>query len=96
MGYNVEQVHNRVLGIQTKFMPATNIKGARIKATAEEHGSVTVSYGYDGSDLKQHYQAACDLIALKFHGTKFKPKYTGRYVDVKTGYIFIYDLFYNG
>jgi hypothetical protein len=48
--------------IVTKFIPATNYKGARIKAKAER-GSVTISYPYNGGAEHCHAQAAQALVA---------------------------------
>lgn len=48
--------------ITTKYLPATNTKGARIKATCEA-GSVTISYPYSGDEQNTHWQAAQALIA---------------------------------
>ena len=47
--------------ITTKFLGATNTKPARIKATSGSGISVTVSYDYGNTEVKEHAQA---VIAL--------------------------------
>ncbi len=48
--------------IQTKYLPATNSRGSRIKATCER-GSVQVPYDYDLSTESAHKSAVSALIA---------------------------------
>ena len=48
--------------IITKYLSATNCKGARIKATCER-GSVTISYPYELSGDACHIEAANALVA---------------------------------
>jgi len=45
--------------IITKFIPATNTRGARIKASAWA-GSVVIPYDYSGDEA--HWKAACAFI----------------------------------
>lgn len=48
--------------IITKFIPATNTRGARIKATAWA-GSVTVAYDYSGdASHRRAAQALCEKM----------------------------------
>lgn len=47
--------------IVTKYFPATNHTGPRIKATAES-GSVTIPFSYKGSTSDAHRAAALALI----------------------------------
>lgn len=50
--------------ITTKVIPATNTKGARIKATAEGGASLTRDYhSLDGNDATKHLSVAT-LLAL--------------------------------
>lgn len=54
--------------ITTKYLPATNTKGSRIKASCEA-GSVTVSFDHTGTIEQAHAKAAITLIAkLGWHG----------------------------
>lgn len=48
--------------IQTKYLSATNTRGARIKATLSEEGSITISYDYAISDVSNHRAAALALL----------------------------------
>lgn len=48
--------------IITKYLPATNIKGSRIKASCER-GSVTVSYDSGVSEQEAHVEAVDVLVA---------------------------------
>lgn len=48
--------------ITTKFLPATNYKGSRIKAECDR-GSITVSYPYELSGEACHIWAVDQLIA---------------------------------
>lgn len=57
--------------IVTKYLPPSNYRGARVKATAAA-GSVTVHWDYGLSDNQNHAKAAEEL-ARKFG-------WTGRYV----------------
>ena len=50
--------------IITKFIPATNTKGARIKATGWR-GSVTVPYSHEISPVA-NYRAAAEALCNKF------------------------------
>ena len=54
--------------ITTKYLPPTNFKGSRIKASCEA-GSVTVGFCHDGSVEDAHAKAAITLIVkLGWHG----------------------------
>jgi hypothetical protein len=46
--------------IKTKYLPATNFKGSRIKASCEA-GSITIPYPYELSGDKVHIFAATEL-----------------------------------
>ena len=48
--------------IQTKYLPATNTRGSRIKATCER-GSITIPYPYDLSGDEVHREAVRQLVA---------------------------------
>ena len=69
--------------INVKYLPATNTKGVRIKATCEG-GSVTISRDY-GMDIEVDYKTAA--IALKD-----KLGWTGKMVGghTKEGFIFVF------
>ena len=48
--------------IQTKYLPATNLKGSRIKAWCER-GSITIDYPHELSGAEVHRAAVHALIA---------------------------------
>jgi hypothetical protein len=50
--------------ITTKYLPATNVRGSRIKATCER-GSITISYPHELSGEAVHI-AAADALVAKF------------------------------
>ena len=68
--------------ITTKYLPPTNHRGSRIKATCEA-GSVTVPYAYERSVAGAH-RAACEALLAKLG-------WFGRYVGgaVPRGYVFV-------
>ena len=49
--------------IQTKYLPPTDTKGARIKATCER-GTRTIPYPYELSDDSVHREAALQLVEM--------------------------------
>lgn len=54
--------------IATKFLPATNFRGSRIKASAEGVAPLTISYPHDSSE--PHATAARALAQrMGWHGT---------------------------
>jgi len=60
--------------IKTKYMPATNTRGSRIKATCER-GSITIGYPHELSGEDCHWEAVkalCERFAredVKNYGT---------------------------
>lgn len=50
--------------IETKYLPATNTRGSRIKATAWV-GSITVPYDY-GLNADDNHKAAADALIAKY------------------------------
>ena len=51
-----------MISIQTKYIPATNTKGSRIKAYTERGLSVTISYPHEFSHERPHYEAVKALV----------------------------------
>ncbi len=49
--------------IITKYLPATNYKGCRIKADDEDGNTATISYPYEASGEAVHRKAADALCA---------------------------------
>lgn len=70
--------------IVTKYLSATNFKPSRIKATASNGDSVTVSLGYNFSDEREHWPAAQRLAS--------KLGWTGQMVagSIDGGYCFVF------
>jgi hypothetical protein len=62
--------------ITTKFLPDTNSKPSRVKATAEA-GSVTLSWGNAG--IEDNHAAAAQALAAKFgwHGHYYQAALPG-------------------
>ena len=70
--------------IETKYLPATNTRGSRIKATSASGLSVTVPYPHELSGMECHWEAARALVAKLGWGA-------GEYVagGTKGGYVFV-------
>ena len=49
--------------IKTRYLPATNNTGSRIKATASNGQTLTISYDYELNEEPLHAQAALRLAA---------------------------------
>lgn len=80
-----------MIAIHTKFVPATNTRGARIKAyTNNGHKPVSISVDYDLGDVERHAKAARVLMDREF---KYAPDYStmayGQSADGK-GYVFCF------
>jgi len=77
-----------MIAIQTKFLPCTNTKGARVKAWAcGRTWSVTIPYDYSGSNETAHYRAVQAFIEkhkLEWDLTNM------RFGDVENGYVFCF------
>jgi len=70
--------------IETKYLPATNTRGSRIKATSASGLSVTVPYPHELSGMECHWEAARALIAkLGWGGAE----YVGG--GTRDGYVFV-------
>lgn len=52
-----------MIGIQTKYIPATNTKGSRIKAWTCNGHSAMISYPHEYSQEQCHFQAVKALAA---------------------------------
>ena len=51
-----------MIAIHTKFIPASNTKGARIKASSDNGHSVIVSKNYDLDGHLMHFEAVKALV----------------------------------
>jgi hypothetical protein len=71
--------------IVTKYLPGTDTKGARIKATAEA-GSVTIGYPHELRDGQPAHRAAAQALAAKFN---WPDKYLGAALPNNGGYVFV-------
>lgn len=71
--------------IQTKYLPATNTKGSRIRAFDSDGNSVTVSHYHDASRDDAHRRAARALCE--------KMDWRGRLIGghIKDGMAFVWD-----
>lgn len=89
--------------VVTKFLPATNTKGARIKATAENIGSVTVGWDYSLDSEMNHRQAMRTLLAtyhfdLQSKANTIEKRSVDRWAQgrIKDGVHAFVPSFYNG
>jgi hypothetical protein len=70
--------------IVTKYIPCTNTKPSRIKATDTEHNSIIVSYN-DDSDTEHAHMAAALALCKKMN---WPDTIIGG--GTKTGYVFVF------
>ena len=56
---------NNMQAIQTKYLPATNYRGSRVKATCEK-GTLTLPYRYDCDQYECHRETARQLFSKLF------------------------------
>ena len=60
---------NIMKAIKTKYLPATDRRGSRIKASDSDGNSITVSYDSRWDSYRNHELAALDLcIKMKWSG----------------------------
>ena len=77
-----------MIAIQTKFLPSTNTRGARVKAWASGRPwSVTISYDYSGSHEMPHFRAVQAFI--KKHKLDWDLN-NMRFGGVENGYVFCF------
>lgn len=76
--------------ITTKFLPATETKGARIKATTASGLSVVIGYPYEFSGVDCH-AAAAEKLARKLGWLGSDCAFADQYVAgaTATGYVFV-------
>ena len=76
-----------MIAIQTKYIPATNFKGSRIKAWTTNGHSVTIPFPHEFSHEICHFQAVKALVK------KYKLDWdlsSMRYGGTKEGYVFCF------
>jgi len=76
--------------IITKYLPATNTKGSRIKATAEA-GSVTIPYSYEVNEAGAHRLAAQALTDKLGWTTNSYGALIGGGLPNNSGYVFVFN-----
>lgn len=77
-----------MIAIQTKYIPASNTKGSRIKAFTESGFSAVVSYDYSLDGVNIHFKAVKELVKKhKLDWNINKMVYGG----VKGGYVFCFE-----
>jgi hypothetical protein len=82
-----------MIAIYTKYVPATNRNGSRIKAftlgdPSRPGVSATISYPHELSHEMVHFAAVRELI--KKHGLSWDTE-NMRYGDAPNGYVFCFD-----
>jgi hypothetical protein len=70
--------------IITKYIPCTNTKGSRIKASDSDRNSITISYPYELSGEAVHKLAAIKLCEKMGWSTDLIGG------DLKNGYVFVF------
>jgi hypothetical protein len=76
--------------IHTKYIPATNTRGSRIKAYTGSGFSVTIPYDYSLNDVELHFKAVKALIARHYLDWSTNGMRYGGSADGK-GYSFCFD-----
>jgi len=71
--------------IITKYLPATNTKPARIKASTEGGNSITISYPSDDMSQEAAYRKAAEALCAKMNWTG--QLYGG---GTENGYVFVF------
>jgi len=79
-----------MIAIHTKFIPASNTKGARIKAYTSTGKQATVSYPYEKSYELAHFEAVKALIENNGLDWNLEDMRFGDSADGK-GYVFCFD-----
>jgi len=75
-----------MIAIQTKYLPATNTKGSRVKAFTNDF-NVTIPFDYSLNDEKVYFKAVKELIKkYKLDWNISEMVYGG----VKNGYVFCF------
>lgn len=77
-----------MIAIQTKYLPATNTKGARIKAFTDTGFNATISYPHELSFEQCHFEAVKALVEK--NGLQWNIE-NMRYGGTKNGYVFCFD-----
>jgi hypothetical protein len=77
-----------MIAIQTKYLGPTNSRGSRIKAWTASGFSATISYPYELSYEKCHFQAVKALIEK--HNLDWNLD-NMRYGGTENGYVFCFD-----
>lgn len=78
-----------MIGIITKYLPATNHRGSRIKATIFGNRSITIPYPYHLSDEMVHFEAV--KAVLKKYGITEVSLENMRYGGIDNGYCFCFN-----
>jgi len=76
-----------MIAIQTKYLPATDTRGPRIKAFTCNGHAVTVPYDYALSSDKLHFEAVKELVEK--HSLDWDLS-NMRYGSVANGYVFCF------
>lgn len=78
--------------IITKYLPATDYKGSRIKATCEA-GSITIGYPHEVSSGQACHRVAAEKLAAKLGwiGARYGKLLGGGLPNAMGGYCFIFD-----
>ncbi len=79
-----------MIAIHTKFIPASNTKGARIKAYTTTKWQTTIPYPYEKSHELAHFEAVKALIESNFLDWNLEDMRYGDSADGK-GYVFCFD-----
>lgn len=74
--------------IYTKYLPATDRRGARIKAyTCDGSESLTRAFDYDLNEVERHAKVACAFISQYLPGCVGMPL---TYGDAPKGFVFTF------
>ena len=78
-----------MIAIHTKYLPATNNCGPRVKAYTVTGHSITIPYPHDFAGERAHYQAVKALVEKEELSWDISDMYWGDSSDGK-GYVFVF------
>lgn len=80
-----------MIAIETKYLPATNTRGSRIKAFTCNGKSASVPYNHELSTEANHYAAVRNLVDLGLISVTYTMLENMRFGGTKSGYVFCFD-----
>lgn len=80
-----------MIAIETKYLPATNTRGSRIKAFTCNNDNITMPFDCSLSTLSAHFEVAKALMKTHYKAVSDSDIENMRYGSTKSGYVFCFD-----